>query len=136
MNPRYPLVAERAAHRCEYCGAPEAIFNFPFELEHIIPFVRGGTDEFGNQALACRSCNVHKGIHIEGKDPDTQTAIRLFDPRQDRWEQHFQVDATVGVLVGRTPIGRATIGRLQMNASAQILARRQWTLVKIYPPET
>ena len=45
MNPRYPFVAERAAHRCEYCRAPEAIFNFPFEVEHIIPLSRDGHDD-------------------------------------------------------------------------------------------
>ena len=39
MNPNYPFVAERACHRCEYCHAPEAIFNFPFEVEHIVPSV-------------------------------------------------------------------------------------------------
>jgi hypothetical protein len=27
MNPLYFLVAERAYHRCEYCHAPESIFN-------------------------------------------------------------------------------------------------------------
>ena len=36
MSPRYALVAARAKHRCEYCHAPEAIFNFPFEVEHIL----------------------------------------------------------------------------------------------------
>src|SRR5512142_856193 len=44
MNPHYAVVAERAVHRCEYCGAPEAIFNLPFEVEHIIPPGRGGAD--------------------------------------------------------------------------------------------
>jgi molybdenum cofactor biosynthesis enzyme MoaA len=28
MNPYYNLVADRANHRCEYCHAPELIFNF------------------------------------------------------------------------------------------------------------
>ncbi|MDD1414047.1 hypothetical protein MEN41_05055 [Dolichospermum sp. ST_con] len=37
MNPFYHLVADRAFHRCEYCHAPELVFNFPFEVEHIIP---------------------------------------------------------------------------------------------------
>jgi hypothetical protein len=37
MNPFYTLVADRAAHQCEYCHAPELVFNFPFEVEHIIP---------------------------------------------------------------------------------------------------
>lgn len=45
MNPHYPLVAERAAHRCEYCRAPEAIFNFPFEVEHVLPVSQQGTED-------------------------------------------------------------------------------------------
>jgi hypothetical protein len=48
-------VAERAGHRCEYCGAPEAVFNFPFEVEHIIPPAQGGTDDASNRALACNT---------------------------------------------------------------------------------
>ena len=32
MNPRYSRVAERAAHCCEYCQAPEAIFNCAINL--------------------------------------------------------------------------------------------------------
>ena len=31
MNPFYHLVADRAFHRCEYCHAPELVYNFPFE---------------------------------------------------------------------------------------------------------
>ena len=44
MNPRYAQVALRAGHRCESCRAPEVVFNFPFEVEHIIPVSRGGLD--------------------------------------------------------------------------------------------
>ena len=29
INPHYPTVAQRAGHRCEYCRAPEAVFDFP-----------------------------------------------------------------------------------------------------------
>ena len=60
MNPRYPLVAERAAHQCEYCPVPEAVFNFPFEIKHVIPPNRGGPNDKTNWALSCRSCNLHK----------------------------------------------------------------------------
>ena len=65
MNPHYEVVALRAGHRCEYCHAPEAVFNFPFEVEHIIPLVRDGADATPNWALACRACNVRKGPHVE-----------------------------------------------------------------------
>ena len=56
----YPLVAERAQRRCEYCLAPESIFNSPFEVEHITPLALGGADEEWNLALSCRSCNASK----------------------------------------------------------------------------
>lgn len=45
MNPFYTLVADRAAHRCEYCHDPELVFNFPFEVEHIIPVYRGESND-------------------------------------------------------------------------------------------
>ncbi len=48
MNPRYVQVALRAGHRCEYCHAPEVVFNFPFEVEHIIPVSRCGLDTESN----------------------------------------------------------------------------------------
>jgi 5-methylcytosine-specific restriction endonuclease McrA len=58
MNRHYAAVAERARHRCEYCGAPEAVFNVPFEVEHIRPLVHGGSHVHDNLALSCRSCNL------------------------------------------------------------------------------
>lgn len=85
MNPHYPLVAGRAKHSCEYCGAPEAVFNFPFEVEHIIPPLFGGQGDEANLALACRACNVHKSSHLDGGDSETGETVRLFHPRTDRW---------------------------------------------------
>jgi len=72
VNPRYPTVAERAGHCCEYCRAPEAIFNFPFEVEHIVPTSRGGEDQRANWALSCRACNLHKADHLEAMDPESR----------------------------------------------------------------
>lgn len=58
MNPNYRDVARRAEHRCEYCRAPEVIFNFAFEVEHIVPKSQLGSNELSNLALACRCCNI------------------------------------------------------------------------------
>ncbi|MGC8638490.1 MAG: HNH endonuclease [Isosphaeraceae bacterium] len=96
MNPRYPAVAERARYRCEYCQAPEAIFNLGFEVEHIVPTSRNGKDEASNWALACRSCNLHKSDHLGGFDEVTEQASRLFHPRLDLWKAHFRVDTDAG----------------------------------------
>ena len=134
MNPHYPLVAQRAAHHCEYCRAPEAVFNLGFEVEHIVPPIHGGVDDESNWALACRSCNLHKSAHIESLDPELQTLVKLFRPRQDRWPDHFRVEQATGSIVSLTPTGRATVACLQMNSAAQLAARQQWMLLRLFPP--
>jgi hypothetical protein len=135
VNPRYPFVAARATHRCEYCLAPEAIFNFPFEVEHIIPLSRGGTDDEANLALACRACNVRKADHLLGLDEAraSQSDAPLFDPRRDVWAAHFRVDPDTAGIEARTVIGRGTIARLQMNLELNLTARRQWMRLGLFP---
>lgn len=133
MNPRHARVALRAGYRCEYCRAPEAVFNFPFEVEHIIPVSRDGLDSESNWALACRSCNLRKATHVGGVDPDSQAIARLFHPREDRWEDHFRADMESGGIEGLTAVGRATVLRLNMNSEAQIVARRQWMRLGLFP---
>lgn len=134
MNPHYSLTAERAGHRCEYCHAPEAVFNVPFEVEHITPLAKAGSDDESNWALACRSCNLNKSDHIEAVDPETQQKTPLFNPRKDKWADHFEVAQTPPLyLQGQTPVGRATIAQLRMNSPLQLAARTQWRELKIFP---
>jgi len=133
MNPYYTLVADRANHRCEYCHAPELVFNFPFEVEHIVPLSRQGTDDEVNLALACRSCNLRKGNRISGIDADSNTEVRFFHPRQDEWENHFQMDVTSGLIVGTSAIGRTTVDNLAMNSQSQITARQLWIRLGLFP---
>jgi hypothetical protein len=133
VNLHYPFVSHRAAHRCEYCLAPEAIFNFPFEVEHIIPLSRGGIDEGDNLALSCRSCNIHKSNSLTGMDEMSHQEVQLFHPRTDIWEQHFQIESETGLIRGLTSVGRASIQRLQMNSSLQSLARLRWLQLGLYP---
>ena len=133
MNPRYPQVAARAGQRCEYCRAPEQVFNFAFEVEHIHPRSQGGDDAPGNLALACESCNLYKADSVSARDGLTDADVRLFHPRQDLWEEHFLFDQKSMQVQGRTPSGRATVARLRMNSAFQIRARRQWALLGLYP---
>ena len=133
MNPLYPEIARRAGHRCEYCLAPEAAFNFRFEVEHITPAAFGGGDAQDNLALACRSCNAFKSSRRVGTDPETGAPAPLFHPRRDQWDEHFAVDSETDAINGRTPTGRATVALLQMNSSAQRLARRQWRRLELFP---
>ena len=133
MNRYYFEVAERAKHRCEYCQAPEVVFNFPFEVEHIVPISRQGTNNVENLALACRSCNLRKGNRISGCEPNSDVEVPYFHPREDQWNQHFRVDVESGSIVGLTDIGRVTTVSLEMDSPPQVTARRLWIRLGLFP---
>jgi excisionase family DNA binding protein len=45
---------------CAYCG--KAIHPIrDFQVDHVIPFAHGGSDEIQNLVASCRRCNVIKG---------------------------------------------------------------------------
>lgn len=132
MNPNYFFVARRAEHICEYCRAPEAVFNLPFEVEHIVPLSRGGGDDRNNLALSCRSCNLYKSDSVSAFIEETQSEVRFFNPRQDDWNEHFLLDKEIGEVKDKTSIAHATILRLRINSSAQTAARIQWLKLGFY----
>ena len=115
------FVRTRATHRCEYCQVPEKYYTELFQIEHVVARYHGGGDELGNLALACRHCNLHKGTNLSGLDPTTSELTRLFNPRNDSWEEHFCIER--GVIRGLTAIGRATAYVLNMNAERRIELR-------------
>jgi HNH endonuclease len=133
VNPHYTTVADRANHCCEYCRAPEVVFNFPFEVEHIIPLCKQGTDSEANLALACRSCNLRKGTRVSGIDLNSNTEIRFFHPRRDSWSEHFRVAAESGMIRGITAMGGITVSHLEMNSPTQIAARQLWIYLGLFP---
>jgi hypothetical protein len=132
MNPYYEFVSARAAHRCEYCRAPEVVFNLPFEVEHIIPRSLGGKTLEVNLALSCRSCNLYKSDFVLGMDEVTQADAPLFNPRRQPWSAHFAVIEETGEIKGLTANGRATVSRLRINSPAQMEARKQWIQIRLF----
>jgi HNH endonuclease len=112
---------QRARNRCEYCRIPHPHYRLPFQVDHIIARQHGGSTTLDNLALACFHCNRFKGPNIAGLDPASKDLVRLFHPRLDLWTDHFQFEHAR--LVGLTPIGRATIQVLAMNAEDLLLFR-------------
>jgi hypothetical protein len=125
---RYREVADRANRQCEYCLAPEEFFNSPFEVEHLVPRARGGGHELANLALACRNCNGAKLARLQLQDPYSREAVPIFNPRVDRWSEHFAFRLVEdGVeIAGKTSVGRATALHLHMNSAKAIEARTLW----------
>ena len=117
-------VRKRARDRCEYCHLHQR--DIPFlkhQIEHVIPRQHQGGDDLGNLALAFYRCNKFKGPNLSAFDPRTGKIVRLFNPRRQRWADHFSMR---GVLIlGRTSIGRATVELLQMNVAKRQGLRRE-----------
>jgi hypothetical protein len=125
-------VEQRAAGRCEYCRMHQSLQGATFHVEHVIPRCLDGTSEFGNLAWACPSCNLHKSNRVEVDSPDVCEAVPLFNPRTDRWDDHFCWDGYY--LAGLTPIGRATIHALVLNHERRIKIRQAEALFDLFPP--
>lgn len=109
------LVRQRAGLRCEYCHADERWQFVKFTIDHIVPQSLDGGDDDGNLALACRNCNERRSNRCHGQDPVTSEAVAIFNPRQDRWADHFAWDSDRIRIVGLTSKGRATIALLDLN---------------------
>ena len=75
----------------------------PLEIEHIIPLARGGSSEEDNLWLACPRCNLHKRDHTHAVDVETGELAPLFDPRHQRWEDHFSWEQGGLTIAGLTP---------------------------------
>ena len=102
-----------------------------FQIEHIIARKHRGADFADNLALACFSCNNHKGPNLSGLDPKTGLLTRLFNPRTDDWEEHFEWNGPS--LIGRTAIGRVTVDVLAINLSYRVALRAALIEEGVFP---
>jgi hypothetical protein len=84
-----------------------------------------------NLALCCLHCNCHKGPNIAGIDPVTGELTRLFHPRRDRWRDHFEWHGPE--LIGRTPVGRATVSVLAINHPDYVAVRHALIAEGLFP---
>ncbi|WP_089934196.1 HNH endonuclease [Candidatus Entotheonella palauensis] len=117
------LVWQRADSICEYCRVPQPYDVLPFQIDHIIAEKHHGLTIEENLALSCYGCNAYKGPNIAGLDPATGQLTRLFHPRQDNWNDHFEWHGPL--VVGRTAVGRVTIDVLRINLPERVEHRRQ-----------
>jgi 5-methylcytosine-specific restriction endonuclease McrA len=125
------LVWERAGNRCEYCQMKQEFDELTFQTEHIVPKKHHDADEADNLALACFACNNHKGTNLSGRDPQTGELTRLFHPRKDKWEEHFEWKEAM--LVGRTRIGRTTVDVLAVNLAHRNELRKALIEEGVFP---
>ena len=129
------FVRERAQGCCEYCLSQESHATQGFSIEHIHPFNAGGKTTADNLALACQGCNNFKYNKTTARDPVSGQVGPLFHPRRDNWHEHFVWNYDCTLIIGLTPIGRATIAALHLNRQGVINLRRLLLLTGKHPPQ-
>jgi len=125
-------VAERAGHRCEYCLVPERFLATTFHIDHIRSIKHGGATALENLAYACPHCNQKKGTDVATfLDEGSEQTIRIFNPRKDNWENHFEV--ANGEVLPKTAIGAASVQVLEMNQPDRLIFRQALAEAGYYP---
>ncbi|TVQ21048.1 MAG: HNH endonuclease [Leptolyngbya sp. DLM2.Bin15] len=128
------FITQRARRCCEYCLSQADFSPDPFSIEHIIPIAKGGTNRLENLALSCQGCNNRKYTHTEAIDPVTGNIVPLYHPRQQQWNNHFVWSQDFTRMIGTTPIGRATIKRLDLNRLGVMNLRELLASIHRHPP--
>jgi hypothetical protein len=115
---------------------PQPGFSRGFLVLHrtIIPLEKGGKTTADNLALSCQGCNSHKHIKTEAVDPLTKRRVPLFHPRLQPWHEHFSWNRDFMLIIGVTPIGRATLAALRMNRPGVVNLREALYAVGKHPP--
>lgn len=76
----------RDNYQCQYCG--KRILMDSMELDHLVPFSRGGNDSSINLVSSCRTCNRNKGSLLL-----SETMIKKFQEdiiqRTKTYEEHL-----------------------------------------------
>ena len=127
-------VRRRAGDRCEYCLSHQKYVMGRLQIDHVKPVADGGSDAESNLCLACELCNQYKWAKTSGRDPQSQGIVALFNPRRQKWSEHFAWSSDGSEILGRTACGRATVIALRLNNPLAVTVRRNWIRAGWHPP--
>ncbi len=106
-----------------------------FQIDHIIPLSKGGTNKEENLWLLCETCNRAKSDKIEVFDAKTKTTVPIFNPRTQTWNEHFEWSKDFTRIIGKTPVGRSTVAELNLNKERIAQVRKNWFSAGWHPPK-
>jgi len=112
----------------------QALQGATFHVEHVVPRSLGGSSDLDNLAWSCPGCNLRKAGRIGLLDPDMNQRVPVFNPRSQRWHDHFEWrEFEIAPL---TAIGRATCSAFEFNSLRRIRIREAEMMFGLFPPES
>ena len=121
-------VFHRDGRKCAYCGTARAE---RYELDHIVPKSRGGTDRVSNLVVSCQECNVAKGnMSVEqflaGK-PKRLAQVKAV--MRSRLTDASQMNIIIPALIGR-------VEQMGLPVSTHDAYTTSWTRNRLEIPKT
>jgi 5-methylcytosine-specific restriction endonuclease McrA len=120
---------EKWSRQCAYCGVKDV----PFQVEHIHPRTKGGSNSISNLTLSCEKCNIKKGTKdIEEflkKEPAKLSKIlaQSKKPLADAAAVNTTRFALLEVLkVTELPVEKGSGGLTKFNRNQQNLRKTHW----------
>ncbi|MDP5018941.1 HNH endonuclease [Anabaena sp. UHCC 0187] len=120
---------EKWDRQCAYCGVKDV----PFQVEHIHPQAKGGSNSITNLALSCEKCNTKKGTKdikdFLKKDPSKLEKIlkQAKRPLADAAAVNTTRFVLLEVLKATgLPVETGSGGLTKFNRSQQKLAKTHW----------
>jgi 5-methylcytosine-specific restriction endonuclease McrA len=120
---------EKWGRQCAYCG----IKDIPFQVEHIHPRAKGGSNSITNLTLSCEKCNTKKGTK------DIKDFLKLDPSRLDKILKQAKRPLADAAAVNTTrfallktlkatglPIETGSGGLTKFNRSQQKLEKMHW----------
>lgn len=102
-----------------------------YEVDHIISVRHGDPTDADNLAYACVFCNRQKGSDIGSIVCRSGGFSRFFNPRLDRWGEHFRLEGAM--MQPQTGIREVTMRILGLNHSDRLLERQTSIAMGKYP---
>lgn len=123
------FLLEKWNRQCAYCGAKD----IPFQVEHIHPRAKGGSNSITNLTLSCEKCNVKKGTK-DIKDflkKDPSRLAKILTQTQRPLADAAAVNTTRLALLKslkftNLPVETGSGGLTKFNRSQQNLEKTHW----------
>jgi hypothetical protein len=100
-------------------------------VDHILSRKHGGSSSLDNLAFCCIFCNRYKGSDVAAIDARTGEVVRLFNPRLDKWPDHFRISGAV--IEPLSSLGEITARLLQFNQAQRVAERALLQAAGYYP---
>ena len=127
------LVQLRARNVCEYCLIHHSDTYLGCQIDHVISEKHGGMTLEDNLAYACTFCNRSKGSDLGSISEFTRQLVPFYNPRKQKWSDHFQIRDTA--IEAITPTGEVTARILGFNMIERQFERKELSSLGRYPSD-